>query len=41
LALLAQRSDEDGRIASERLADLEAGRATALSADEVKRALER
>ena len=32
---------EDGRIASERLADLDAGRATAVSADEVKRALQR
>jgi antitoxin (DNA-binding transcriptional repressor) of toxin-antitoxin stability system len=32
---------EDGRIASERLADLDAGRATAVSADEVTRALER
>lgn len=32
---------EDGRIASERLADLDARRATAVSADEVTRALER
>lgn len=32
---------EDGRIAAERLADLEAGRATAVPADEVIRALER
>lgn len=32
---------EDGRIASERLADLEADRATAVPADEVTRALER
>jgi antitoxin (DNA-binding transcriptional repressor) of toxin-antitoxin stability system len=31
---------EDGRVAAERLADLEAGRETALSADEVARALE-
>jgi antitoxin (DNA-binding transcriptional repressor) of toxin-antitoxin stability system len=31
---------EDGRIAAERLADLDAGRETALSADEVERALE-
>jgi antitoxin (DNA-binding transcriptional repressor) of toxin-antitoxin stability system len=31
---------EDGRIASARLADLEAGRQTALSADEVARTLE-
>lgn len=31
---------EDGRVASERLADLEAGRETAVSADEVARALE-
>jgi len=31
---------EDGRIASERLADLETGRETAVSADEVARALE-
>jgi PHD/YefM family antitoxin component YafN of YafNO toxin-antitoxin module len=30
---------EDGRIATERLADLDAGRTTALSADEVVRAL--
>jgi antitoxin (DNA-binding transcriptional repressor) of toxin-antitoxin stability system len=30
---------EDGRIASERLADLEAGRTTSLSSDEVVRAL--
>ena len=30
---------EDGRIAQERLADLEAGRTAALSADEVARAL--
>jgi prevent-host-death family protein len=32
---------EDGRIASERLADLDAGRATAVSAAEVARALDR
>jgi antitoxin (DNA-binding transcriptional repressor) of toxin-antitoxin stability system len=32
---------EDGRIAADRLADIEAGRATPLSADEVARALER
>ncbi len=32
---------EDGRIATERLADLEAGRATAVSGDEVARALQR
>lgn len=31
---------EDGHIAAQRLADLKAGRATALSADEVTRALE-
>lgn len=31
---------EDGRIAAERLADIEAGRVTPLSADEVARALE-
>jgi len=31
---------EDGRIAAERLADLEAGREAPLSADEVSRALE-
>jgi len=31
---------EDGRIAQERLADLDAGRTTAVSADEVTRALE-
>jgi antitoxin (DNA-binding transcriptional repressor) of toxin-antitoxin stability system len=31
---------EDGRIAAARLADLEAGRQTALSADEVARTLE-
>ena len=31
---------EDGRIASERLADLDAGRETTLSADEVTAALE-
>jgi PHD/YefM family antitoxin component YafN of YafNO toxin-antitoxin module len=31
---------EDGRIAAERLADLEAGREKALSADEVARTLE-
>ena len=31
---------EDGRIAAERLADLEAGREAPLSADEVTRALE-
>ncbi len=31
---------EDGSVAAERLADLEAGRETALSADEVARALE-
>jgi hypothetical protein len=31
---------EDGRVAAERLADLEAGRETAVSADEVARALE-
>lgn len=31
---------EDGRVAAERLADIEAGRETALSADEVARALE-
>jgi antitoxin (DNA-binding transcriptional repressor) of toxin-antitoxin stability system len=31
---------EDGRIAAERLADLEAGRKKALSADEVARTLE-
>lgn len=30
---------EDGRIAQERLADLEAGRTTALSSDEVSRTL--
>jgi antitoxin (DNA-binding transcriptional repressor) of toxin-antitoxin stability system len=30
---------EDGRIAAERLADIEAGRVTPLSADEVARAL--
>lgn len=32
---------EDGRIAQERLADLDADRSTAISADEVTRALER
>jgi PHD/YefM family antitoxin component YafN of YafNO toxin-antitoxin module len=32
---------EDGRIAAKRLADVEAGRTTVLSADEVARALER
>lgn len=32
---------EDARIARERLADLDAGRTTAVSADEVARALER
>ncbi len=32
---------EDGRIAAERLADLDAGRTTAVSADEVARTLER
>jgi prevent-host-death family protein len=32
---------EDGRVAAERLADLDAGRETALGADEVARALER
>jgi hypothetical protein len=32
---------EVGRIASKRLADLDAGRATAVSADQVRRALER
>jgi len=32
---------EDGRIAQERLTDIEAGRTTTLSADEVTRALER
>ena len=32
---------EDGRIASERLADIEAGREKALSADEVARTLEK
>jgi antitoxin (DNA-binding transcriptional repressor) of toxin-antitoxin stability system len=32
---------EDGRIAAERLADLEAGREKALSADEVARTLEK
>ncbi len=31
---------EDGRLAQERLADLDAGRATAVPADEVTRALE-
>lgn len=31
---------EDGRLAQERLADLDAGRVTAVSADEVTRALE-
>lgn len=31
---------EDGRIAAERLTDLEAGRETAVNADEVARALE-
>jgi prevent-host-death family protein len=31
---------EDGRIAAQRLADLDAGRVAALSADEVTRALE-
>ena len=31
---------EDGRIATERLADIEAGRVTTLSADEVARVLE-
>jgi antitoxin (DNA-binding transcriptional repressor) of toxin-antitoxin stability system len=31
---------EDGRVAAERLADLEEGRETALGADEVARALE-
>jgi PHD/YefM family antitoxin component YafN of YafNO toxin-antitoxin module len=31
---------EDGRVAAERLADLEAGRETAVSVDEVARALE-
>jgi prevent-host-death family protein len=31
---------EDGRVASERLAGLDAGRETAISADEVARALE-
>lgn len=32
---------EDGRITADRLADVEAGRVTPLSADEVARALER
>jgi len=32
---------EDGRVASERLADLDAGRETAVSAEGVARALER
>jgi antitoxin (DNA-binding transcriptional repressor) of toxin-antitoxin stability system len=32
---------EDGRIAADRLADIEAGRGTPLSADEVARALQR
>jgi predicted DNA-binding protein len=32
---------EDGRIAAERLEDLDAGREAVLSADEVTRALER
>jgi antitoxin (DNA-binding transcriptional repressor) of toxin-antitoxin stability system len=32
---------EDGRIAADRLADVEAGRVTPLSADEVARALDR
>jgi hypothetical protein len=31
---------EDGRIAAARLADIEAGRVTSLSADEVARALD-
>jgi PHD/YefM family antitoxin component YafN of YafNO toxin-antitoxin module len=31
---------EDGRVAAERLADLEAGRETVVSADQVARALE-
>jgi antitoxin (DNA-binding transcriptional repressor) of toxin-antitoxin stability system len=32
---------EDGRIAQQRLADIDAGRTTAVSADEVARTLER
>jgi PHD/YefM family antitoxin component YafN of YafNO toxin-antitoxin module len=32
---------EDGRVAAERLADLEAGRETAVNANDVARALER